>query len=67
MRHNLRNVKPAPTAAEIPDLWLEAVALESLAPINLRGGIARARTALLAAIPQWELTSFLERLQETSA
>ena len=55
-----RFVDPEPT--EIPDLWYELSAHESLAPDRLRGGLARARTALLSAVPSWKLPEILESL-----
>lgn len=51
-----------PSPAEIPDLWRESVAVESLAPDGLRGGLARARTRLLDAVPAWRLPEFLDGL-----
>ncbi len=52
----------SPKIEEIPAIWLELLTLESLAPIRLRGGIARARTALLSSVPAWMLPQFLDAL-----
>jgi hypothetical protein len=48
--------------AEIPTLWQQSLVTESLAPESLRGGIARARTRLLAAVPSWRIPEVLDRL-----
>lgn len=53
-----------PAIEDIPSLWVELSARESIAPEGLRGGIARVRTALLTSIPSWELPSFLDRVQQ---
>ncbi len=52
-----------PTTEEISAIWSELLTLESLAPVRLRGGIARARTALLSSVPAWMLPQFLDALQ----
>jgi hypothetical protein len=56
----------APSVEEIPDLWHQSLTVESLTPESLRGGIARARSRFLDAVPHWQLPAFLDSLQETA-
>lgn len=58
------HTRAPPSQQEIPALWCQAVAMESFAPTGLRGGLARARTALLAGVPAWMVPQFLDSLQE---
>jgi hypothetical protein len=48
-----------------PDLaqtWRRLLAEERTAPPGLRGGLARARTALLADVPPWQLPAVMDAL-----
>jgi hypothetical protein len=55
---NGRTIDPT----DFPARWRELVDLEAAAPPGLRGGIARARTALLNGVEPWRLPEILENL-----
>lgn len=67
MQRHHEKIKPEPSINEIPTMWAEAVALESIAPVGLRGGLARKRTSLLASVPSWQLPAILDQLVEATA
>jgi hypothetical protein len=47
---------------EIARTWRNLLAAEVAAPPGLRGGLARARTALLDSIPPWQLPAVMDSL-----
>lgn len=67
IRITRHHVEVNPSLEKIPTLWRQALVTESLAPAGLRGGLARARTRLLDAVPPWQLPEVLDSLTTEGA